>query len=264
MSEQSPAKKPLITSSKLSISAPNPAQRGVYASFCAQVYKGNPRFVVKTNNPSEKGDKSKNFGQITAALALPDALACIQFIHMCLLAKDEVKYKMECYGHPYIDGQRQKDAVHEADVIVGRDNSGVIYISVISKIGERDVIKFPFGPSDRRYHKAVAADGSPLDPAMTSRVYAQAWIVMLNELFVLTCHESYEPPPPPNFQRGGNGGGNRQGGWQGNRGGNGGGWQGNRNGGSGGGNGGGYQGGGGGGNSNAGRSEDLGEEDIPF
>jgi uncharacterized membrane protein YgcG len=213
MSDQAQVpKKNILTSSKLRLSAPSPVARGQYGSLNVEIFNGNPRFVARTGDPAEKGDRAKDYGRIQAPVDLPVFFAIIEMIRQAVAAPGEWKRKVECYNHDYVDGKRSQDIMHIADIIVGKDAERVVFMSVISKKQERAVIKFPFGPSDQRYHRFIGQDGTPLPKPELSNMFALAWVNMLEGLIPLISNDTYVPPPPPT---GGQGGGFNRGGGQG-------------------------------------------------
>ncbi|MBW6072644.1 hypothetical protein KZ856_37325, partial [Pseudomonas aeruginosa] len=109
-------------------------------------------------------------------------------------------------------------------LVIGREqNSGRIYIALISSQQQRPRIRFFFGPS--KYHTILNGDGSPISPKEMSEAYATGFLEPATAIIYQMMVSSFDQNAknvanPANFGNGG-GGGQRQGGYNGgNRGGN--------------------------------------------
>jgi hypothetical protein len=261
--EEAPAnKQAILGGSKFSLIVQHPSQPKNKAALNLDVWAGNPRLVVWTRDERLTGPED-NKGKIQASMDGLALFAVLEMVKDAVASTESVRWKLETDNFERKNGDRAQEASREADVWVGRDKEGVIYISVIKPNDSRwPVIKFEFGPSDPRFIRWMTADGSPSKPQQ-SNLFARAWVSMMTQLLPPLMIETYRKPERPqgsggNYQR--NGGGYNRGGQGGNyqRGGGGGGY--NRNGGGysrggGGGNyqrGGGYNRGGGYGNNNSG------------
>lgn len=255
MSDQNGPKKQyksaILRGSKWQLSAPCPTAKGKYSKLYWDMYSGNPRLVVRTNDPEDEGNE---YGRITAALEPLTFAALLGCIEEAAKSPAPVKYKVECYSNPKTEqGRGEITLSHE--IHTGKDAQGRVYISVIDKQKNRPVVQFFFAAPDSRYHR-VFMNGQELGEDAKSVLYALNTVELLRNIFPVAMIFDHEPPPP---RTGGNGGG----GWKGNSGG--GGWK-NRNGG-----GGGWKGNSGGNwknNSNsdapAGGNDFGGDDDIPF
>jgi uncharacterized membrane protein YgcG len=239
---QKPRKVPTILSSaKLKLSAANPAAKNAWAKLGWEIFRNNPRIVVDTGDPNLR-NRDTDFGKITAALD-PLLFSCVtQMILDAANSQGETKTKAECLGHSYKSGSKSEAVVPLADIWVGKDKEGCVFISVVNKDKEGfPVIKFIFGPSDQRFMKWQHGDGTPYTKAEVSVLAAKAYVAILEPLISQLLIDNYEPPEPP-----------------------GGGFGGNRGGGGGGGYGGGQRQGGGGGGAPKAVHDDDGGSDIPF
>ena len=99
---------------------------------------------------------------------------------------------------------------------LGKDNDGVVWISIIDKNKDRPRIKFFFGEDN--FHRFIHGDGTPYTNAETSVLYAQGYVTMLQQMMGhLLCTLWVEPEKKPDNRNGGggynrnnnNGGGNR-------------------------------------------------------
>jgi len=240
-----PKKKTALNVGKLSLSAPNPQVKGVYATLKWDVFQNNPRVVVDTRDPNLLS-KEYGFGRIQAALSSPDFFALLELIKMAGTIDREEKWKIECLGHDWVNGQKSPEITPQASVWVGRDGEGQAFISVVNEAKKGfPIIKFIFGTSDQRYTRFLNKDGSQMSKPQASQLFARAYANLLGELMPNVLNTHYYEMPPGQF------GGNRGGGY--NRGGQGGG--------------GGYQNRQQGGSDNSGsnsKNNDVLDDDIPF
>ncbi len=190
-------------------------------NLSVSVIRNQPRIDVFTEVPNDKDN-----GKITAAMDSLTFFALLEALEMVIDGEPDNQLKV-----PNMKGAPQNKFL-ASTTLVGKDKDGRVYISVVAK--ERPMIKFVFLPSD--YHPNIQRrDGTPLDEAELSIIYARAWRRLMCELTPNVLDSHFEPPEPRQ------GGGNR-GNYGGNRGGNN--YGGNRGGGGsnyGGGNGGGQQ-----------------------
>lgn len=224
-----PREKNVLDNPKLKLYAPN--SKGQSAKLGWELFKNNPRIVVRTNDPED----TVEYGKITAAMDLVTFFALMQLITQAANAKGEFREKIDNKNFTWGGGQRSEKPVVVNSTIVSRDAEGVISLTVSAP--RRPVIKFQFDSSD--YHNFVKSDGTPLERGEASQRVALGYVNMLEMLMAHLAVVNYVEPEQK--QPGGGGGGGFQ------RGGQGGGGGGNFN------RGGGNQGGGGGG---GGRVED--------
>lgn len=188
-------KKNAFNNSKLTLSAPCPTAKGKYSTLGFEFNNNNPAIVVRTNDPGEMSP-AQNYGRISANLDIPAFYAFISNLEMAIASEGEFKRKCENYNHEYVDGQRSQDIKHISDLWVGKDKEGCPYISVLSKNTERPVIKFVFGPSDQRWHKYFHGDGTPFTKGDMSKLYANAWLMILKQVMGNVIVQEYNPPIP--------------------------------------------------------------------
>ena len=251
-----PEKRKTINFPRLALSAPCPGVPGVKSSLYWAVFDGNPRIVVKTNDPADQ----TNYGKITAAMGAWDVGALVRLIGIAVTST--VAWKMGLDKKNMYKGSQTFDTPqHINDVIVGRDADGVVYLSV--KEEGRPYIKFPLVFDE--FSQLMHSDGTFLTPGESSAIFAPGYgdIVLgtiSSAIAAAAVDRSNNPEPFEPRQQGGgfqkkqwqpNGGGQggggggyqqRQGGggqggyqkksWQGGQGG--GGYQNNRQGGGGG------------------------------
>lgn len=177
--------KTMLNNPKLRLSAPCPTAKGKYSNLSWDIWNSNPRIVVATNDPSLTNPDNQ-YGRITAAMDAPTMMAFLEILKDVALSDKADKVKIENYGNQ--KGGDPKSPVHLTDLWVGKDDSGLVFISVVNKADGWPVIKFVFGPTDSRYHKVFHGDGSEFTKAEISKAYAMGYAKMLasvyNQLFV--------------------------------------------------------------------------------
>lgn len=198
---------------KISLSAPNPQVKGVYATLKWDVFQNNPRIIVDTRDPNLLS-KENNFGKITAAMSTTDFYTVIELIKRAVRSTTEDKWKIECLGHDWVNGVKNTEITPTASVWVGRDAEGHVFISVINEAKKNfPIIKFIFGATDQRYTRLFNGDGSPMTKAQLSQLYALAVANFLTEIVANILDTHYFEQPPGNWgNKGGGGGYNRGGG----------------------------------------------------
>jgi hypothetical protein len=162
------------------------------------IYRNNPRVTVYTN---EQDDAKNNYGMITAALD-PIAFGSLLELLDDLANKpgaNNVKYKVDSLTLVQNEESRQRETKLTASVVVGRDEEGVIWISVIAD--GRPKFKFEFG--NFKFHKFFHPDGTQMTKAELSTIAAKATVKFLNSIFATYVTNNYEHIPPSNFKKGG-------------------------------------------------------------
>ena len=215
--------------SKLRLTAPAPGGGPRdKATLQLTLVKNMPRFLIWTNDPSEKDDKNKGYGKITANLDPVALTAYWEVVRMVIANDGPCKYAVANKGYKYFGKERSETPVELNHLIVGKNEDGMIWTMVSEK--GRPKITFEFRMPE--WHVLMDGSGAPLPPAVESKIVAEGWVNLMASLMHVMIADNYEEPPP----RDQNGGGNRGGGnYGGNRGSGGGGYNNNR-----GGNGGGY------------------------
>jgi hypothetical protein len=171
------------------------------------LYSNNPRIIVYTNDPGDTVD----YGKIAAHLDTPTFYAFIDAIRLAAddkLPDGKVVFQNKNFIYP--KGQRSETPVIQSQLVVGRDEDGAIWISVLAK--ERPKIKFYFITPE--FHTLLNGKGEPLGKGLVSQMYARAYASMLEQMYGhLSVTEYVEPVKKPQQGQGGagQGGGNRGG-----------------------------------------------------
>lgn len=203
---------------KLALSAPCPTAEKKWSSLLWRLVNNNPRIIVYTNDPNDTGERNEN-GRITAAL---DATTMSGILNNILQACDAEPGwnapSVQCMNYIFPGGKRSDKPVLVATVMVGKDQEGVVWISVVHYNKDRPKIKFPFGPAmefGNTFHSLVHRDGTPVSRGELSVFYAKAYVNTIRPLFEqLLVNEWTEPKKKEDggrsgggYNRGGGGGG---------------------------------------------------------
>lgn len=233
---------------------------------------GYPNVNVETDEEGE-GTQENGWLRVSSRLNGTNFGAVMSLVEMAVNQEPGWRRAVECY-HTWKDGRQFEEKQHINDLVVGVDNQGLVYMSIIQS--GRTTTKFVFGPTE--WHNYKKEDGSPWSQKEMNHLCAKETAaglrVAMNALIANDCMDNATqkaglPSPSMKPQGGGDypkkdwGNGGGQGNYQKKDWGNGGQqggyqkkpWQGNQNGGyqkkpwnGGGGNGGGnYQNGGNGG-----------------
>lgn len=188
--QQKPAKT-IFASTKLRLTAPCPTAKGKWSNLSFDIWNSNPRIVVTTNDPALANPENQ-YGRITAALDAITMMAFIEILKTVAKSEGPTKTKIENYGTKR--GGDPKIPEHLTDLWVGKDDNGIVFISVLNKAEGWPTIKFTFGPSDGRYHKIFKGDGSEYTKSDVSSVYALAYSELVSGLYTKMFAHDYVHP----------------------------------------------------------------------
>lgn len=168
---------------------PEGAQRA--PKMVVSVMMNNPRFTVFTGNQSNE--------VLIARMDSPSFIAVLESVFEAIETEPGfTRTFVNMTGAP-------SNMVEDTRLTVGKNNKGIIFLSVYK--GEGDRIIFPFLPS--MYHKVYGDDGE-VEPGKLSCLYAKAWCTILTNLIPNVLDTHYVEPPP--YQKNGGGNYNRGGG----------------------------------------------------
>ena len=138
--------------------------------------------------------------------------------HFCLAETPADRWSLDCKdGYAY--GKKQPTPVTTAQVVVGKDERGRIYLSVLDALNkDRAKIRFYFGLGE--YFGLVNSQGQPVDEATISRMSALGWVEMYKAVMAVPATQQYEAEQVKKAAKAASGGNNNnRGGYQGNGGG---------------------------------------------
>lgn len=216
-----PRRKIALDNSKLGLVAKCPTAEGKISKLSWGLNKNNPFIRVYTGDPADESERTKN-GRIQAELDAPHLYTLLQLLREAIGAENGWKNCMSCSNYIFPGGKRSESPVVTAEVWVGKDKEGVVYISVIDKlIKDRPVIKFDVCVGGF-WIKLRHGDGREYSKAESSVVFANGYANMLEALYGILLVDEFVPYQKPEGQgnggrggyggKGGGGGYNRNGG----------------------------------------------------
>jgi hypothetical protein len=188
MSEQAEQPIRIQDFERLQMWTPTPGAAGKRAKLSFGIRDGNPRITVFTNDPNDKISS----GVIYAAMNPETFYTFLELFGNVVRAKEEIKYKINCFGTRWENDKPTKDKVLISDLCFGRDAEGMIWICVIAD--NRPKIKFEFNISD--YHLLMDGDGKQFDKARASRLEASAKLALLHQVYGIAITKNLENPTP--------------------------------------------------------------------
>lgn len=141
--------------------------------FSMGIYKNRPTLQVRTNDPNDNNGKDN--GMIRAEPGIPDFYAMKNALQSLIADKTPRKIPVDLKAKRFGQGgQLSQDKLLAARVLFGRDERGVIFVSILSWNKDRPAIKFPFGPQITGREEVVWGDGQGgvLDAAAVSSFLA--------------------------------------------------------------------------------------------
>lgn len=219
-----PRPKTVLNHRSLAMYAPN--GEGKFASLGIDLKKNDVMITVRTNIP---GDANNDYGRLTAQVPLDKFYTFMEWIKHAATTDEPFRWAYEHKDRKFIGPGKMTDGpVLMYRLVVGREENGVVYISVV--LEKRPNIKFSFLNDTKTLFKD--SDGNEMPKNLESKFLALGKVKAFRDYLALVLKEQYKHPEPKP-QNGGGGGG----GWkQGNQGGGGGGGGGNYSGGNNGGN----------------------------
>ena len=188
--------KTALDNRKLNLSAPCPGVAGKYSNLQWMLMANNPRIVVWTNDPNDTGE-SKGYGKITANLDLPTFMAFLNLLNKVIDKEGEYKDKIENLNYIFPKGKRSEKPVLVSELWVGKDKDGIIWMSITAPANQqRPRIKFPFAPSN--FHNWIHGDGTPYSSPEVSKLYAQGYANLLQNMMVHVACENFVDTTPTN------------------------------------------------------------------
>lgn len=181
----------------------NGAERAAGLTF--RVKRNRPVITVMTNLPNDK-----NRGIIEAELDNPSFEVFLDMLEKAGTLEPGTKQGIKCLDYPFTQGGRSRELKPQAQVIVGREQDGTVFIAVVSWDSTRPVIRFPVRPS--LFQQFIKSDGSIMDEPTASLLYAPAWSRVLRNLVFGLLRTEYVHPErrTPAGQGGGGSGGYQQ------------------------------------------------------
>jgi hypothetical protein len=213
MSEAQVRKETILSETKLRLYAPLCPGADKAPVLLVEIFENNPRMRVRTNVPNDA-----NKGYIDAAMnskVFYKLMLGIRKLADGTLLDDAGKkmqgFRIENYGHPFLNNQRSKEKRVVSITSVFRNEQGIITIN-ISAGQKRPMINFVFLEDDYHYFKDL--DGNAMSEKVSSELAAESWANMF-ENFITVALKDYVTPAwvlKRQEQQAQNGGGNQWGG----------------------------------------------------
>lgn len=179
--------------------------------------KNSIRFDIWSNLPGDKND-----GRISLDVPYMIMFTFLELVkHYAEPSTPADRSYLELTGFTFFGGKKSEKPEVLGKIFAGKDENGVVFISVQVSDSTRPKIMFPL--IDQNFSRIITANG-PLNKATASALYARGYVTALQLFLQHHCSEAYVDKSA-NKQGGGQGGYGGQGGGNnyGNRGGNGGG-----------------------------------------
>lgn len=229
--QPAPRKKTLLNARRMKLQSSEKNQDGKYATLALDFLpKSNcPHLVVWTNLESER--QSRNNGKIDAPFDPVNFYVFLGYVGRAVNEQPGWRApKISLMDYFWKNKERSAEPTRvAADVFVGKDNEGLIYVSVIAH--ERPKFKFVMAPNE--FHMYTNPDGTPYPKDIISAEWARAWVEMVRDVMPQIMVENFQEEVygnkggnnnnrggyggnnnggNNNRSYGGNGGGNNQGG----------------------------------------------------
>ncbi len=149
------------------------------------IWNNNPRITVYTN---EDSDKKNNMGMITAPMDPVVFSTFLAKLSETISSPPNTKFSIQNYTMKKGDGEEKLRKVHINDIYGGKDENGVIWISVVE--GNRPKFKFDFG--NFPFHKFFKGDGEEMSKAELSQIAAKAAINLFSDILSNYITNNYE------------------------------------------------------------------------
>lgn len=181
-----PRKKTIVDYAGLRLTS-NPVQGSdKRPSLAIIVNRNNVRFDVYTNVPNDK----KN-GNIRAELDPAAFYFFIEGLDNIIAAQGEKQFVLECKDYIWTGGQRSEKMVTQSKLMVAKDKTGKIFISLQSYDGDRPKIRFFF---DLPWKNELIIDRQPATESQVSEIAAKAFLRNLTSLVPMTLVQEFVEP----------------------------------------------------------------------
>lgn len=206
-----PRKKIALDNAKLGLVTKCPTAEGKISKLSWGINKNNPFIRVYTGDPADESERTKN-GRIQAELDLPHLYAIIQLMRQAVVAENGWKNCLECFNYIFPGGQRSEKPVNTANVWIGKDKDGCVFISLVDALAkDRPVIKFDVAIGGI-WMRLVHGDGRQYTKAESSSIFALGYATLLENLYSTLAVDEFVPYVAPERKGGGGGGFNKGGG----------------------------------------------------
>ena len=212
--QQQQRPKTILNHRALSMYAPN--GEGKFANMSFDIKKNDVLITVRTNIPA---DANNDYGRLQALVPLDKFYVFLEMIEAAATGDRTFRWAYEHRDRKFIGQGKMTDGpVLIYRLVVGREENGVVYISVV--LEKRPNIKFSFLNDTKTTFKD--SDGNEMPKDLESKFLALGKVKAIRACLEMAAKELYKHPEPKqqggqggggNWNRGGGqGGGNRAGG----------------------------------------------------
>lgn len=157
------------------------------------VYRGSPSIVLFTNDPNDQGQ-----GPIRASLGLPLFEMFVQNVYFVADSEPGTRRTLQTRS------QQGNQVQVGANVVVGKDDNGVVYCSVIQD-DTRPKKRIPITPGQQI--EIYDSNNQPLSEGDKSALFAKSFFYQISEQMRTIARETWQPLPQQNGGAQDNGGG---------------------------------------------------------
>lgn len=180
---------------KLSLTAPPIEGSRIPPSLQFTFPAGNPRGTIWTGRDNATGGKEK----IQAKMDMLDFFKLLELTKKVVNTPAECGYRIELKEPAERvqneDGSPGKKGppVMQSAIVVGRNQKGKIFISVVSTNPDHPKIQFLFGQG---YYSNISCKNEPMSDAEVSDLVATAWVNLYDKLMPAALFHTYKPREP--------------------------------------------------------------------
>lgn len=151
------------------------------------VTNGFPNVNVEVDEEAEP-TLENGFLRVSSRLNSTNFYGYLILLEKALTQESGWKQGIECY-HTYKDGVRHDNPIHVNDLIVGVDNQGLVYTTILQN--GRTTVKFVFGPTE--WHNYKKEDGSSWSQKDINHLCVKATVDGLRSVMgALTAIDAYD------------------------------------------------------------------------
>lgn len=196
--QQQQRPKTILNHRALSMYAPN--GEGKFANLSFDIKKNDVLITVRTNIPA---DANNDYGRIQALVPLDKFYTFLEMIEWAATENKPFRWAYDHRDRKFIGQGKMTDGpVLIYRLVVGREENGVVYISVV--LEKRPNIKFSFLNDTKTTFKD--SDGNEMPKDLESKFLALGKVKAVRACMEMVAKELYKHPEPKQ-QGGGNGGG---------------------------------------------------------
>lgn len=157
-------------------------------TLTVKVHNNLVQLIVWTNLPNDKDS-----GKITAEITPVTLMMLKNIIDLfCKNENTEKAYVITNKKHKFMGGKRSEEMMVDSRIIIERDDTGALYLAIISWDTTRPKIKFTLQPPDAHY--LTYKDGTTVPPNILTNIFAKAWIDCICEISSKDLFHNYVDP----------------------------------------------------------------------